>query len=269
MATQTKELARLSEDFRALSDGREISSYFAKDGEESTFTDTYYKGVWLVDRLGQPYFYPTSEDIDIMVAEIGIVPDYEGTRTLVLLPDSRGRLTERASKLGGRGRLTGYKSPVISQDFTVHGYEKKDELDHLEINPDTLRPYPELNGAIRMLGGQPGMLYIQGWNKSLPIAFGNQPDSQFRNDRVWIDPRVNHEFGERPLVRDGLFSGPLEWRFDAYLNRYPSDSDWGFRLGRVGNSVRVDKATPNRVFAHLKRISDKEVRELLDALKQK
>ncbi len=269
MATQTKQLARLSEGFRTLSDGREISSYLAKDGEGNTFTSSYYKGVWLVDRLGNPYFYPTSEDIDKMADETGILPEYDGTRTLVLLPDSRGRLTERASRLGGRGRLTGYKVPMVSQDFTVYGYEPNDELDHLEINPDTLRSYPKLNDAIKMLDDRPGSLYIQGWDKGLPIAFGNKPNPQFKNARAWINPRVNYEFGERPLWRGVWDLDPRERRFDMELDRLPSYSVWRFRLGRTENFVRVDNATLNSVLAYLERTGDEEARKLLEALRQK
>ncbi len=268
MATQTKELARQSQDFRMLSDGREISSYLAKDSKGNTFTSPYYEGVWLVDRLGKPYFYPVSEDIDKMSDETGVMPDYGGTRTLVLLPDSRGRLTERASRLGGRGRLTGYKSPVVSQDFTVHGYDKG-ELDHLEINPDTLRPYPELNGAIRSLAGRPGVLYIQGWNKGLPTAFGNQPNRQFKNARAWVDPRADYDFGERPLGRGLWVLGSHERRFGVVLDRVPSYSGWWFRLGRAENSVPVDKATFNSLLAYLERAGDEKAGKLLEALRQK
>lgn len=175
-----------------------------------------------------------------MTVETGMLHEYEGTRTLVLIPDSNGRLTERARSTRG-GRLTGYKFPVVSEDFKV---DWRDELDHLEVNPDTLRRYPELFNAIRLLDGEPGFVYVHGWNKGLPVAFGKEPNEKFNKAKAWIDARYEYEFGERPLGRGYWTFGRegymyVEWQdrnlHDTNLCSGPSVSYWRFRMGRKGN----------------------------------
>lgn len=226
------------EDFRQLSDGRGILSYPVKnDGlgcEDLPFRNQYYKGVWLVqllsERYGKRYFYPTLEDLNKMRLETDVRPKSEGTRTLVLIPNEQGRLTERASTPQGK-ELSGYKFPMVSEDFIVRWNEQRDELDHLEINPHTLRPYPEFDQAIAILNGwRDGLLYAN-WEKGLPVAFSKE---YIEKSPVSVIINLDgFKSGESPIyIGDGFW-------YVMMLGSDPLSHDWSFRLGKRLDYVRV------------------------------
>lgn len=218
---------------------RTISANFARDEQNNTFRGPYYKGVWLVQLLGQPYFYPAFSDFDFLALR-GIMPSYEGTRKLILLPDSLGRLTERGVTPKGK-RLEGYKSPMTSDDFIVYWNEEKNELDHLEINPNTLRPYPQLSQALEIIK-KSVRVPISEWNTfSGPIEFGETSDTigtWLSNSYLEINPLLSdsrltdydHEFGERIFIRGYYHGSPTYSLYNTLLN-VPS-SLVRFRIGR-------------------------------------
>ena len=81
--------------------------------------DLLYRGVWLVQQLGVPFFYPSSKTIGRMYVETLLRRHSEPTRTIVLFPDQTGNLSERFSSPEGK-RLAGYKVPHVADAYNVH-----------------------------------------------------------------------------------------------------------------------------------------------------
>jgi hypothetical protein len=238
----------LEDHFKKLFDDRKISfcPMITKGGVD--YEEPYYKGIWQVQQLGENYFYPTSFDLNLMSSgKFSICPCFEATRTLILIPNSNGQLTERAGTPSGH-RLTGYKHPVISEDFTVIWNEQTDELNHLIINPDTLIQYPELVEGIdleRKLSEEykekcwlTPKIYFRKWKNGVPVGFytglefeEGVPPYGYTYQLFFINADFNCEFGERVLMRDYRIDGS----YSIYTQRVdarPPSHPVKFRIGK-------------------------------------
>lgn len=232
------------EDYTQIGNGRSVSPLL-KTPDDYIFLTEYYPGVIAIQELQKrdPRVYGlTAERIEEM-AKAGIIPEGEGTLTVVLFPNKDGTLSPRY--LTQRGKPLGIKTPY---PMKVEGFNVTEGGRHgYEIKVKELSPYDELQEAVEMLKGKEGDLYIAGWRDGLPVAFGTNPDQRFGNARVWIDPRFDDDFGERPLRRGFWGLDSDGWQFDSVLVRRPLLSGWGFRLGRI-----VDESVTRENSARLK-----------------
>lgn len=231
MATQTLRFVEPEpEDYKLVGKGRSVSSLLITP-DRSIFRTEYYPGVIAIQELQKRdscVYGLTTERVDEM-AEAGIIPEGEVTLTIVLFPKKDGTLSPRY--LTQRGKPLGIKTPY---PMKVEGFNVAEGGRHgYEIKVKDLFPYDELQEAVKILKGREGSLYIAGWRDGLPVAFGINSDKRFENAGVWIDPRFDYDFGERPLGRGGWVLDSLERRFRTGLSGGPSVSYWRFRLGRT------------------------------------
>ena len=117
MATQTLPVVRPSAgDYRELGNGRSVSPLLGTPDGPAYRTE-YYPGVLLMQTLQEedPSVYGlTSEQVGEMV-EAGIVPEGEGTLTVVLFPAEDGSLSPRYMTRRGKPLINDHPSTNVYQ----------------------------------------------------------------------------------------------------------------------------------------------------------